>query len=157
MNPLHIPAPSLEHVARVHVDLEPPRSLGPGPWGERRLVPIVGGHFEGPRLRGRVLAGGADWQVVHANGTITVDTRYALETHDGALIYIATRGVRTGPPETLARLARGESVDATEYYFRVVATFETGASGYSWLNESVFVASAVRHVNAVVYNLYRLS
>ncbi|MBV9170205.1 MAG: DUF3237 domain-containing protein [Chloroflexi bacterium] len=157
MEPLRIPEPALEKVARVHVELEPPRSTGPGPWGERRLVPIVGGHFEGPRLRGDVLPGGADWQVVHASGAITIDTRYALRTHDDALIYIGTRGVRTGPPETLARLARGETVDPTDYYFRVVATLETGAPPYYWLNESIFVASALRHVNAVVYDLYRLS
>jgi Protein of unknown function (DUF3237) len=152
-----IPLPSLEHTARVHVKLEPPASTGNGPWGERRMVAIVGGEFDGPRLRGIVLAGGADWQVVHAKGAISIDTRYALRTHDGALIYIATRGMRTGPPETLARLARGEPVDPSSYYFRVVATLETGAPAYYWLNESIFVASALRHIDAVVYDLYRVS
>jgi hypothetical protein len=125
-----IPIPLPERVARVVVQLEPPLSTVQGPWGERRLVPIVGGPFDGPRLQGVVLAGGADWQVVHANGMISIDTRYALQTHDDALIYIATRGVRSGTPETLARLAAGQMVDASEYYFRVVASFETGAPAY---------------------------
>jgi hypothetical protein len=152
-----IPVPALELITRVHVELEPVESTGPGPWGERRRVPIVGGHLDGPRLRGTVLPGGADWQVVHPNGAITVDTRYALRTHDGVLIYIATRGVRAGPPDVLARLGRGESVDPSEYYFRVVATLETGAQAYYWLNESIFVASALRHAAAVIYDLYRVS
>ena len=152
-----IPRPGLELEGRVRVALEPPRSVGLGPWGERRLVPIVGGDFDGPRLQGVVLPGGADWQVVHPGGMISIDTRYALQTHDGALIYIATRGVRSGPSAVLDRLGRGEPVDPTEYYFRVVATFETGAPAYAWLNESLFVASAVRQPNAVVYDLFRLT
>jgi hypothetical protein len=152
-----IPVPALERVARVEVKLDPPRSLGAGPWGERRLVPIVGGTFDGPRLRGVVLSGGADWQVVHAGGMISIDTRYALQTHDDALIFIATRGVRSGPPEVLARLGRGEPVDPAEYYFRVFATLETGAPAYAWLNERIFVAAAVRQVDAVVYDLYCIS
>lgn len=152
-----IPTPVLERMAHVVVKLEPPLSTGQGPWGERRLVPIVGGHFDGPRLRGVVVPGGADWQVVHANGMISIDTRYALRTHDNALIYIATRGVRSGPPETLARLASGQPVGASEYYFRAVASFETGAPAYYWLNERLFVASAVRLVDAVIYDLYGVS
>jgi Protein of unknown function (DUF3237) len=152
-----IATPILEHIARVVVQLQPAVSLGQSPWGERRLVPIIGGHFDGPRMRGVIVPGGADWQVVHGNGMISIDTRYALRTHDHALIYIATRGVRSGSPDVLARLGRGEPVDPTEYYFRVVATFETGAPAYYWLNEGVFVASAVRQVDAVVYDLYRVS
>ena len=151
---LRLPEPRLEVAARVRVELEAPRSLGLTPWGERRLVPIVGGSFDGPRLRGVVVPGGADWQVVHADGMTTVDTRYALETGDGALIYIATRGVRWGSPEVLARIFAGESVDASEYYFRITAQLETGAPAYSWVNRSVFIGSAARFADAVVYELY---
>jgi uncharacterized protein DUF3237 len=152
-----IPTPTLELVARVTVNLEPAQSAGHGPWGERRLVNIVGGSVEGPKLRGRVLHGGADWQVVHADGMITIDTRYAIRTHDDALIYIATRGVRSGEPETLARLGRGEPVDPSEYYFRVWAQFETGAPAYNWLNQRLFLAAAMRLPEAVIYDLYAVT
>jgi hypothetical protein len=149
-----LPAPRLELVARATVRLAAPRSLGQTPWGERRLVGIVGGSFEGPRLRGVVLPGGADWQVVHADGMTSVDTRYALQTHDGALIYIATRGVRWGSPEVLARIFAGEAVEASEYYFRLTAQLETGAAAYAWVNQRVFIASAARARDAVIYDLF---
>ncbi|MBV9326795.1 MAG: DUF3237 domain-containing protein [Chloroflexi bacterium] len=152
-----IPTPGLEYVMRVVVELEPIHSAGLGPWGERRLVPIVGGHFEGPRLRGRVLAGGADWQVVHPDSMITVDTHYGLQTDDGALIYISTRGVRVASPETAVRLQRGDPVDSSEYYFRIVATLETGAPDYLWLNQRIFVAAVVRQTRAVAYDLYAVT
>lgn len=153
----HLPEPGLELVARVTVELEPPQSTGQGPWGERRLVPIVGGHFEGPRMRGVVLNGGADWQVVHANGMITVDTHYGLRTDDGALIYISTRGVRVASPEVAARISSGEAVRPSDYYFRIVARLETGAPSYYWVNERIFIASAARHLNDVVYDLFAVS
>ena len=149
-----LPAPRLELVARATVRLAAPRSLGQTPWGERRLVGIVGGSFEGPRLRGVVLPGGADWQVIHADGMTSVDTRYALQTHDGALIYIATRGVRWGSPEVLARIFAGEAVEASEYYFRLTAQLETGAAAYAWVNQRVFIASAARARDAVIYHLF---
>jgi Protein of unknown function (DUF3237) len=149
-----LPAPRLELVARVTVRLAAPRSLGQTPWGERRLVAIIGGSFEGPRLRGVVLPGGADWQVIHADGMTSVDTRYALQTHDGALIYIATRGVRWGSPEVLARIFAGEVVEANEYYFRLTAQLETGAAAYAWVNRRVFIASAARARDAVSYDLF---
>ena len=152
-----LPRPSLELVTRVVVQLEPPRSLGQTPWGERRLVPIVGGHFAGPRLRGSVVPGGADWQVIHADEMTTVDTRYGLQTHDGALIFIATRGVRWGSHETLARIFAGEPVDPAAYYFRIAAQLETGAAAYSWVNQRIFVGSAARLLDAVVYDLFEVA
>ena len=142
---------------RVRVELEPIQSAGVGPWGERRLVPIVGGRFEGPRLRGSVLAGGADWQIVHPDSMITIDTHYGLRTDDGGLIYISTHGVRVASAETAARLQRGDPVAPTEYYFRIVATLETGAPRYFWLNQRIFVAAAVRDASAVVYDLYAVT
>ena len=153
---LQPPRPDLELVTRVVVQLEAPRSLGQTPWGERRLVAITGGHFAGPRLRGIVLPGGADWQVIHSDGMTSVDTRYGLQTHDGALIFIATRGVRWGSPETLARIFRGEAVDPSAYYFRVSAQLETGAAAYTWVNQRIFVGSAARLLDAVVYDLFEV-
>jgi len=118
------------------------------------VVPIVGGTVTGERLRGVVESGGADWQVVHPNGTISIDTRYALRTHDGVLIYIRTQGVRVASEAVAGRMLRGDPVDPTEYYFRLVATLEAGAAAYYWVNERVFVASAIRQRRAVEYDLY---
>ncbi|SPL90707.1 unnamed protein product [[Actinomadura] parvosata subsp. kistnae] len=148
---------NLEPLASFHVELDPILDLGDSPWGRRRVINIVGGSFEGPRLSGVVLPGGADWQVVHADGAISVDTRYTLRTHDGALLYISTSGVRHGPPEVLDRLARGEEVDPSEYYFRLFCRFETGDGRYLWLNRTLAVASAARAASAVRYDAYALT
>jgi hypothetical protein len=149
-------APSLELLGRCRAELGEPLELGQTPWGRRRVIPIAGGEFQGPRLRGAVLAGGADWQVVHADGTAAIDTRYTLQTHDGVLVSVATQGVRHGPAEVLQRIAAGEPVDPSEYYFRVSVRYEVAddGDGYGWLNRIVAVASAIRLANAVVYDAY---
>ncbi|GAA3549416.1 DUF3237 domain-containing protein [Nonomuraea rosea] len=148
---------NLEPLATFHVDLDPILDLGDSHWGRRRVINIVGGTFDGPRLSGAVLPGGADWQIVHADGTISVDTRYTLRTHDDAHLYISTSGVRHGTPEVLARLAQGEAVDPSEYYFRLFCRFETGDERYLWLNRTLAVASAARTAAAVRYDAYTLT
>jgi 5-methylphenazine-1-carboxylate 1-monooxygenase len=147
-------APSLELIARFRATLAEPLELGQTPWGRRRVIGVTGGEFDGPLLSGRVLPGGADWQVVHEDGTATIDTRYTLECRDGALISVATRGCRRGPREVLERIARGELVDPSEYYFRVSIQYETSAPAYEWLNWVVAVASALRLSDQVVYDAY---
>jgi hypothetical protein len=149
-------APSLELITRVRATLAEPLELGQTPWGRRRVIGITGGEFDGPLLSGLVLAGGADWQIVHPDGSATIDTRYTLQSHDGALISVATRGCRTGPREVLERIARGETVDPSDYYFRVSVQYETSAPQYEWLNWVVAVASAVRLANSVMYDAYIL-
>lgn len=146
--------PSLELITRLRATLAEPLELGQTPWGRRRVIGVTGGDFDGPRLSGRVLPGGADWQVVHEDGTATIDTRYTLECHDGALISVATRGCRRGTREVLERIGRGEPVDPSEYYFRVSIEYETSAPEYVWLNWVVAVASAVRLPDQVVYDAY---
>jgi hypothetical protein len=146
--------PDLELLARFTVTLADPLEVGETPWGRRRVIGITGGRFAGPRLTGDVLPGGADWQVVHADGSATIDTRYTLRTQDGALISLATRGVRHGPPDVLAELAVRDDVDPATYYFVVTLTFEVSAERYEWLNRLVAIGSAVRHPTAVVYDAY---
>lgn len=148
--------PELELIARFRVSLGTPLELGRTPWGRRRVIPIAGGVFEGPLLSGTVLSGGADWQVIHDDGSAAIDTRYTLETNDGALISVATRGVRHGPPEVLERLASGDTVDPSEYYFRVAIQYETSAPAHVWLNRVVAVASAVRLADEVIYDAFVL-
>ncbi|HLH67944.1 MAG TPA: DUF3237 domain-containing protein [Candidatus Dormibacteraeota bacterium] len=148
------PTPGLELLARFEVELGKPLEVGEVGTGQRRIIPIVGGRFRGPRFNGRVLPGGADWQLVQADGVARIDTRYALQTDDGASVFISTGGIRHGPPEVIAALARGEWVEPSRYYFRVALRFETGAQAYGWLNRAVAIAAAVRLPEAVVYDAF---
>jgi hypothetical protein len=154
--PYEPPKPSLEFMARFEVALDAPTlELGQiENLGRRRIIPITGGKFEGPQLKGQILNHGADWQLVLADGLAVIDTRYALKTDDEALIYLRTRGFRHGPGEVLAEIAKGHPVDPTQYYFRVTMQFETSSSRYAWLNRMLAIGSAMRLGNAVVYDAY---
>lgn len=146
--------PRLERLCRATVEIAAPLTVGATPLGERRIIPITGGRFEGEKLAGEVLPGGADWQLVRPDGATLLEARYTLRTSDGALVYVRNRGLRCGPRELLARLARGESVDPASYYFRTTPEFETGAPQYAWLNDLVAVCSAVRMASAVILDIY---
>ncbi len=150
-------APSLEFACRLEVELAPIREMGPGRAGQRRIIPIIGGTVSGPRLKGRILTLGADWQTVFANGTAELDTRYAFETEDGALVEVVNYGFRRGPPEVIAALARGEAVPPGSYYMRTHARLETGDSRYAWLNETLFVGTGQRQSDRVIVDLYALT
>lgn len=144
----------LEALLRAQITLAAVQELGETPLGRRRIIPITGGAFEGARLRGRVLPGGADWQVVRADGVADLDARYTLETDDGALVYVRNRGYRHGPPEVIARLAKGEAVDPSLYYMRTTPCFETGDARYAWLNRLVCVATGARRAAAVELEVF---
>jgi hypothetical protein len=150
------PKPCLEFLARFEVNLDAPvLELGQiGSVGKRRIIPITGGKFTGPRLSGTILCNGADWQIVSADGLARMDTRYALKTNDGALIYIQTRGFRYGPADVMAEVAKGNPVDPNKYYFRVYIQFETGSVRYEWLNRAVGIGAGMRLRNAVIYDAY---
>jgi hypothetical protein len=150
------PKPKLEYLGRWWVDLVAPVwELGQtSDLGKRRIIPITGGKFEGPRIKGVILNNGADWQIVTKEGVAIIDTRYLLQTDDGALIYLQTKGYRYGPPEVMAKVARGEVVDPNLYYFHITMLFETAAPKYLWLNRSQGIAFAMRLGNAVVYDAY---
>jgi len=123
-------------------------SMGQGPVGERRRVDILGGTFEGPRLRGTVLPG-ADWQLLRQDGVLDLDARYALRAEGGGLVHVLSQGLRHGPPEVMARLARGEDVDPASYVFRTVMRFETGEPGLAFLNKTIAVGVAQRKARRV--------
>jgi hypothetical protein len=125
--------PTLEFLAHVRAGVEPPQLLGRTLLGERRIVPITGGEIEGPQLRGTILPGGADWQVVGDDGTALLEARYTVRTDDGALVYVRNLGLRHGAPEVMARVQYGEAVDPAEYYFRSTPRFEAGDARYAWL------------------------
>jgi hypothetical protein len=141
---------------KVEVTLEPARELGDTPLGRRRIIGISGGRFSGARLSGKVLAGGADWQLVRADGSAFLDARYTLQADDGALIYVSNQGFRHGPKDAMARLARGEEVDPSLIYTRTTPRFETSAPQYAWLNRTVFVASGVRRRDSIELEFYEV-
>jgi hypothetical protein len=153
---VRLPELTTTKIAHVRVELDPVLTVGPTAHGLRRIIPIVGGTIEGERLNGEILPGGADWQLVDDAGTAYIDTRYTARTSDGALVYLATTGVRHGPAPVLQRVAAGEPVDPGEYYFRVGVRLEAGDPRYSWLGRTLFVAYAARFADAVVYDLYAL-
>jgi hypothetical protein len=146
----------LEKLFRAEITLAPPQEFGDTPLGRRRIIAITGGRFSGERLSGRVLPGGADWQVILADGTAELDARYTLETHDGALIYVRNRGLRHGPPDVLRQLAAGEAVDPARYYMRTTPRFETGDARYAWLNRVVCVATGARRPAAVELEVFQI-
>lgn len=157
-NAFEPPKPVLEFLGRWVVDLNAPVwELGQtSDLGRRRIIPITGGSFEGPGLKGVILNNGADWQIVTNDGLAIIDTRYLLQTDDGALVYLQTNGFRYGPPDVMARVGRGESVDPNQYYFRVYMQFETDSQTYAWLNRAMAIGYAMRLGAAVVYDAYQI-
>ncbi|MBN1255601.1 MAG: DUF3237 domain-containing protein [Deltaproteobacteria bacterium] len=149
--------PTLRFLYSSLITVAKPLPVGQGPYGERRIINITGGVFDGPRLSGRVLPGGADWQIIRRDGIAELEARYTLETNDGALIYIYNRGVRHGPKEVIERVAAGEKVDPREYYFRTTPFFETGSPEYTWLNGIVAVAVGERRASEVLITTYEVT
>jgi hypothetical protein len=139
---------------RASVAVGAPRSLGRTPVGERRIVDIAGGEVTGPKLTGRILPGGADWQIVRDDGTAVLEARYTIEAQDGALIYVRNFGYRHGPPDLLIRIGRGEDVDPSLYYFRAAPVFETAAPEHAWLNRTIAVCSGVRTRDRVILDFF---
>lgn len=152
-------APHLRYLMQVTVTLAPALLVGTMAVGTRRIINITGGHFTGQTLTGEpltgiVLPGGADWQLVCPDGVALLEARYTLQTDGGALIYVQNRGIRHGPPDVLAAIARGEAVDPARYYMRTTPTFETGDARYQWLNDLIAVGSGLRRADAVVLDFY---
>jgi hypothetical protein len=131
--------------------------LGAVPHGTRRIAPLDGGTFEGPRLRGIVLPGSsADWLLLRPDGVLELDFRATLQTDDGALISMKSFGLRHGPPEVIAAFGRGETVDPSTYYFRTTPRFETAHPAYSFLNRLIAVATGDRRADGPVYTIHEV-
>ena len=158
--PLHpmsdrLPEPRLTLVYRLDATLGEPLDLGQVTQGHRRIVPLTGGTFSGPELTGTLIGGvSADWQIVLPDGTALGDIRYTLKTDGGALLYVHSQSVRHGASEVLARLARGDDVNASEYTFRAWTQIETAATELDWLNKGIFIAVGGRQAGAVTYETY---
>jgi hypothetical protein len=149
-----LPAPALRLIYRLQAQLDAPLDLGDTPSGHRRVIAYTGGRFDGPEVSGELVPGGADWQIVRPDGSAVADARYTLRTDAGALLLVTSTGVRHGPPEVLARLARGEDVAPSDYTFRTQASIETSDRALAWLNDGVFVAVGARRPDGVSYDVY---
>lgn len=149
-------APELEFAFEIRATVAEPQDFGVMDHGRRRVIEITGGTFEGPEIRGRIVPGGADWQSIQEDGFSRLDTRYALETDDGKLIYVQNFGLRHAPPEVMERLNRGETVDPTLVYFRTIPTFETSAPELQWLVRSVFIGEGQRYPEDVRVRFWRV-
>jgi hypothetical protein len=148
--------PKLTLAFTIKVQVGPPTELGLVPRGRRRIIPILGGTFEGPNIRGKVVPGGADWQIVRADGFAELDTRYTLQTDAGQLIYIQNAGIRHAPPDITKKLLAGEPVDPSQVYFKTIPTFETSAPELQWLTRSIFIGTGERHPAEVVIQVWKV-
>lgn len=146
--------PSFEHLFDAHITLEPAVAVGAVPAGRRSIIIVSGGTFEGPRLRGRFHAGGGDWLMSYGGGYNELDVRATMETDDGALIYLAYRGVLRADDETMRATLGGENDDASRYYFRTAPRFETGAESYAWLNTTVAIGYGYFGTGIVGYRVF---
>ena len=157
--------PALEHVCDFAVTISAPIEIGATPQGLRRMIPSTGGLITpAPALsasrapmQGRILPGGADFQLIVGGTTAQLDARYAIELSDGARVFVLNTALRFATAETTARLVRGEKVDPSEVYFRCQPRFETAAPQWAWLMESQFVGTGVRLPEAVHMRFYRVA
>jgi hypothetical protein len=139
------------------VTVDAPLVVGSSTRGLRRVVPITGGTVKGPRLNGRVLPGGADWQVVQPDGVLDVEAKYTLEADDRTLIMVTNKGMRHGPKQIIDKLTRGEAVDPSQYYFRTSAQFEvSNESKHAWLNRALFIGVGERRATAAVIQFFEV-
>ena len=150
-----LPDPRLTLVYRLEATLAQPLVLGDVAGGHRRIVPLTGGTFTGPEISGKLLPStSADWQILLSDGAALGDIRYTLQTDGGDLLSVQSRSVRHGPADVLARLGRGEEVDASQYTFRAATQIETAAADLDWLNKGVFVSVGGRRSGGVIYETY---
>ncbi|MDT3684860.1 MAG: DUF3237 domain-containing protein [Pseudorhodoplanes sp.] len=140
----------------IRADLADILQFGKTPVGERRVINILGGQVEGPRLRGQILPGGADWQIMRPDGAADIQARYTIQSESNGLVLVSSEGLRHGPPEVLAQLARGENVDPALYYFRTLMRFETADPALDWMNRVLAIAHGARLPNAVKLDVFEV-
>jgi hypothetical protein len=140
-------------VVTIHAPIEIGRISG----NLRRMIPIASGEVKGPKLFGKVVSGGADYQMLRADGVSELEARYVIELNDGGLVYVENRGIRFGPPELMEKIRRGEPVDPALIYFRSTPRFETAAPGYEWLMRHLFLCSGARYPDRVELRFFQVN
>jgi hypothetical protein len=154
---LNLPTPELNFFADLSVQVDKPQEVGQTHHGVRRLIPILGGQVQGHGWTARVLAGGADFQLIVNERMAELDARYVIETDGGDLIYVQNRAVRTAAPDVMARLVRGEPVPPESVYFRCSPSFETSSVSLGWITERLFVGTGARHPDRVVMRFFEVA
>jgi hypothetical protein len=150
----------LTPMMRLSVEVRPPITAGLTPHGEIRVLPFSGGTFETipvgdeAPIRGTVADGGTDWQTIRADGGLEIRAHYILTTDEGDAIEVVSEGLRHAAPEVLARLAAGDQVDSSEYYFRTHVRFATGSERFDHLNRIIAIAVGERHARGVDLTVY---
>ncbi len=147
---------SKDPIIRIEADLEEPQLFGKTPYGDRRVINILGGTISGPRISGKILAGGADWQIVRPDGVADIFAKYTFRIDGGGFVLVTSTGLRHGPPEVIARLARGEPVPRDRYYFRTCVRFETADPQADWLNRVLTIAVGAREKMQVKLDLFEV-
>jgi len=148
--------PQLAFVCEIKVKIDQPLIIGQTPHGFRRVIPLMGGTFEGPDIAGEILEGGADWQLIRDDGVTELEAHYQLKTTDGVIIYLKNVGLRVATPEISGKIARGEVVSPNEYYFTTLPKFEVAASKYEWMNNTIFIAKGIRNADNVAIRVWKV-
>ena len=152
-----LPPPQLEHVCDLAVTIAPPVEVGQTVAGLRRMIPITGGVVQGPLLNGKVLAGGADFQLILGGGTQAhLDARYAIELDDGTRVFVQNTALRVASLENSQRIMRGEPVNPADIYFRCQPKLEAAGDKWAWLGESQFIGTGRRAPDGVFLSFYRV-
>lgn len=144
------------HLMTMRLSVAGMQAVGATPNGNRRVGLVAGGTFEGTRLKGKVLPGGADWIIARPDGSTTLDVRIVLETDDGATIGMTYRGLRHGPAAVMEKVNKGEFVDPSQYYFRTAILFETASEKYAWLNGIIAIGTGSRPPEGPVYDVFEV-
>lgn len=148
--------PPLRHVATLYIEVGPPIEIGATPAGLRRVIPITGGRVTGSLFEGRVLAGGADFQLIRTPTETEVEARYVIESDRGETVYIDNRGLRTGSADDIARLREDLPVDPSRIYFRSSPRFETSAPRLAGLTRHLFVGVGIRRPDTVQFDVFQV-
>ena len=139
----------------LSVDFAAVVPVGATPAGHRGIAPVIGGRFEGERLRGTVLPG-HDWFVTRADGVLVIDVRLTLNTDDGATIYLAYGGRMVGQGDAMARFRKGEQLSPDDYSLTITAKFECGDPRYAWLNDAIIVGVGAQQPTGPVYTMFEV-
>lgn len=152
-----LPTPELKFFADLSVQVDKPQEVGKTHHGVRRVIPILGGSVQGQGWQGRVLSGGADFQLLLGPSMAELDARYVIESEGGDLIFVTNRAVRTASPDVMAKIVRGEPVDPSTVYFRCSPSFETASPALSWITERFFIGTGARHPDQVVMRFFEVA
>jgi len=150
--------PQLEFAFEIKVNVEAGsmQELGMTSKGLKRIIPILGGSFEGPAIKGIVVPGGYDWQLLRNDDVAEIEARYLLKTNEGSLITIVNTGLRHGAANAMQKMAEGKEVLPDEYYFRTIPVFETADKNYSWLTKNIFIANGIRKPAQVYIQVWKV-